>query len=72
MSTTDDPTKPVTIDYTNWRGERRKRQIVPQDRTMKFGKTEWHPIPGWLFRALDCEDGKMKWFAMSGVHGWEA
>jgi len=25
-------TAPVTIDYTNWRGERRLRTIVPQER----------------------------------------
>lgn len=59
----------VEIDYTNWRGERRKRVISPMKLT--WGFTEWHPANQWLLLAMDCEDRKTKEFAMKDIHSWQ-
>lgn len=61
----------VTIDYTNWRGERRTRRIFPLD--LRFGVSEWHKTPQWLLRAIDVDrgDGSEREFAMAGIHGWK-
>lgn len=60
--------KYVIIDYTNWRGERRKRIIEPID--IFFGKMEWHKEPQYLMDAFDEEDGRRKEFAMKDIHSW--
>jgi hypothetical protein len=52
-----------TGEYTNWRGERRMRTIKPI--SVWFGKTHFHPQPGWLLKA-EAEDGIVKDFALSG------
>lgn len=59
----------VMIDYTNYRGERRTREIWP--RSTSFKSSEWHKEPQWLITAVDMEDGKMKDFAMKDIHSWE-
>jgi hypothetical protein len=59
---------PITIDYTNWRGERRVREIVPL--RIFFGSNEWHKEPQWLLEANDPEDGETKTFALTGIHGF--
>lgn len=60
----------VVIDYTNWRGKRSLRKIEPLD--LYRGANEWHPEPQWLLNAIDLNDaGKIKSFAMSGIHSWE-
>lgn len=60
----------VEIDYTNWRGERRKRRIRPYHRHLRYGTTKYHPTPGWLIQARDEEDKRIKEFALSGIHSW--
>ena len=37
----DTPGAVVTIDYTNYRGERAYRTVLPV--RIWFGETEWHP-----------------------------
>jgi len=54
--------QPVTVMYTNWRGESRNRTIVPK--SLRFGSTEWHPDPQWLLRALDVEKNAYREFAL--------
>lgn len=44
---------PITLIYTNWRGETAERTIIPQ--CIWFGSTEWHPEPQWLLTAIDME-----------------
>lgn len=56
------PQAPVTLTYTNWRGETAERTITPQ--SIWFGSTEWHPEPQWLLRAWDCEKQAERDFAM--------
>jgi hypothetical protein len=58
----------VSVDYTNWRGERRIRRIAPMHIT--YGSNEWHPEPQHLLEAVDNEDGKAKTFALAGIHAW--
>jgi predicted DNA-binding transcriptional regulator YafY len=58
----------VDIEYTNWRGKRRVRQISPI--ALTWGLSEYHEGNQWLLLALDCEDGKTKEFAMKDIHNW--
>jgi hypothetical protein len=59
----------ITIDYINWRGERRKRQIVVCE--FVFGTMmPWHPKPGWMVRAIDVEKGEERLFALTGIKEW--
>lgn len=43
---------PITVDYTNYRGERSVRQVVPNGLPF-FASTKWHPEPQWLLPVLD-------------------
>ncbi len=61
----------VVIDYTNWRGERSTREIVPLG-NWKLGSNEWHPQEQWMFLARDVAKGEDRWFAMSGIHSWRS
>jgi hypothetical protein len=56
------------IDYTNWRGERSKRRIVPV--SIRFGKTDWHPEHQWLLLAWDMAKQEPREFAMKDIHSW--
>ena len=58
----------ATIDYTNWRGERRQRRIVPCG--IIFSSNKWHPEPQWLLLAKDEGDATIKTFAMVNIHTW--
>ena len=61
----------VLIDYTNHRGERRNRWIVPSSLLWAPDGNEWHPGPQWLLWAMDREDGdQLKAFAMKSIHSW--
>jgi len=54
--------KRVKLTYTNYRGETSEREIEPKE--LWFGKTEWHPEEQWFIKALDCEKGEMRDFAL--------
>ncbi|WP_156967779.1 hypothetical protein [Methylosinus sp. PW1] len=56
---------PLAIDYTNWRGERRERGIIPL--RPFFGSNEYHKEPQWLLEAIDTDDWKTKTFAFAGM-----
>ncbi len=64
----------ASIDYTNWKGERRWRTIVPI--RVEFTATKWHPQPQWMLEAADLEDvgpdgyPRDKFFAMKDIHGF--
>lgn len=62
------PTQSVTIDYTNWRGERRTRTIWPHE--ISFGSNEYHPEPQWLLSAVDADTDSMRTFALKDIHEW--
>lgn len=59
---------PLTITYTNWRGETATRRIQPIG--FFYGETSWHPKPQWLLRALDVDRGLERDFAVSGIKGF--
>lgn len=53
--------KALSGRYTNWRGQTKKRTVVPIE--IWYGTTPWHPAPGWLLKAED-ETGETKDFAL--------
>jgi hypothetical protein len=53
---------PVTLTYTNWKGETAQRRIIP--RRIWFGSTAWHPEPQWILTALDVDKDKERHFAL--------
>ena len=63
-----DPTT-VVIDYTNYRGERSRRRILPN--RLWFGAADWHPEAQWILDAWDVEKGVIRSFAMRDIHSWE-
>jgi predicted DNA-binding transcriptional regulator YafY len=60
----------VEVDYTNHRGERAWRRIVPGFRW--WGSTEHHSPACWLLDAWDVDKGAMRSFAVADVHGSRA
>lgn len=61
----------VEIDYTNWRGERRRRQVLPHGtHPVEFCETQYHRPAQWILWALDLEDDQRKGFAMKDIHSW--
>ena len=61
----------VTIDYTNWRGERRKRQIVPLALDYNI-RPPYYTTYQWLLTARDVEKNyALRTFAMRNIHSWE-
>lgn len=61
-------TKEVIIDYTNWRGERNFRTILPVETF--FGLNEFHPGEQWLLKAIDVEKNVERVFSMKEIHSW--
>lgn len=60
----------VVLDYTNHRGERALRRVVPK--RVWFGSTAWHPADEWLLEALDLDRQAQRDFALSGIHSMQA
>lgn len=58
----------VYIDYTNYRGERAWRRIIPG--AIRFDATDWHPGQQWLLDATDVERQAERTFAMKDIHAW--
>lgn len=59
------------IDYTNHRGERAMRRIVPVDIMHCPNGTEFHSAPGWYLRAYDLDKKGGREFAMADIHSWQ-
>ena len=53
---------PVSLTYTNYRGETSVRRITPLG--LRFASTEWHPEPQWLLIAYDHDKGENRNFAL--------
>jgi predicted DNA-binding transcriptional regulator YafY len=56
----------VHIDYTNHRGERNWRAVVPHH--IWHGTTEYHMTPQWLMTAWDMDKRAIRVFAMKDIH----
>ena len=59
----------ITIDYTNWRGQRYKRRITPK--SISWGSNSWHPEPQFLMLAWCHVSKAEKCFAVKNIHSWE-
>lgn len=63
--------KALWLDYTNWNGDRRLRNVIPTK--LVFGATEYHPQQQWLLEVIDLEDRHIiKLFAMKDIHAMNA
>ena len=59
----------IQIDYTNHRGERRWRRIVPFGANpLVFGTSPDHKEPQWLLTANDVEKGALRTFSLRTIH----
>jgi predicted DNA-binding transcriptional regulator YafY len=60
----------VVIDYTNHRGERGRRPIIPV--RVWFGRSQWHLGDGdqWFLNAYDRDKGDERDFALKYIHGF--
>lgn len=65
-----DPAEHVWIDYTNWRGERSTRAVLPL--RFFYGTSEFHrPNPEWLMDAFDIDKQALRTFSMCNIHSWK-
>lgn len=62
--------KVVEIDYTNHRGVRSTRRIVPY--AISWENNEWHPETQWILEADDIEKNEVRSFACKDIHSWKA
>ncbi len=62
--------KNVKIVYTNWRGEKSERHIVPIK--IWFGNTDWHAKEQWLLKAFDVDKQAERDFSLIDIHEWQA
>lgn len=60
--------KHLLVDYTNHRGERAIRQIMPI--RLYFGSTQWHPQEQWMLEVYDHDKDAVRDYAIAGVHQW--
>jgi predicted DNA-binding transcriptional regulator YafY len=65
-----DPELLVTIDYTNYRGERGLRRVRPI--RIIYSATNWHKEAQWLLEAFDTSRGADRLFALKDIHSWAA
>lgn len=72
----NDPTAPIAtwsaysvmIDYTNHRGERGVREIVPY--SIVYGANEYHPDQQWLLLGWDVAKRAERTFTVKDIHRW--
>jgi hypothetical protein len=57
----------LSIDYTNHRGERAWREVVPL--AIRFGSTPWHEAEQWVLEAVELAKGGPRSFALLAIHG---
>jgi hypothetical protein len=60
--------KVLVIDYTNHRGERGRRRIVPT--RFFFGSNIYHPEPQYLLEAYDLDKASPRSFAVLQIHSF--
>lgn len=56
----------LEIDYTNHRGERRRRLVRPSE--VAWMESPWHPGAHWILVAEDIEKGVGRHFLMANIH----
>ena len=61
----------IAIDYTNYKGERSMRVVIPID--FWYGTSEFHKGEQWFMCASDVmRQSVHRHFAMKDIHGWHA
>lgn len=60
--------KAAFIDYTNHRGKRSIRRVLPL--RIEWGANDWHPEKQWLLIAFDLDRDGERSFAMKDIHSW--
>lgn len=68
IATPQNDTKQVKILYTNYRGEKAYRIVIPD--SIYFGSTQWHPGEQWLLRAFDVQKNEWRDFAVKDIAEW--
>lgn len=58
----------VKILYTNYRGEKTDRKIIPQK--LWFGSTQYHKEKQWLLDAYDLNKKAKRTFAIRDITYW--
>lgn len=61
---------PIKVEYTNYRGEKEVRTIIPM--SFFFGSTEYHPQEQWLLRVWDCDRHAERIYALKEISRWFA
>lgn len=56
---------PITVLYTNYRGETAVRVFKPLN--LYWGSSEWHPEPQWLMDGWDEEKQQSRTFALKDM-----
>ncbi|MBI4948247.1 WYL domain-containing protein [Candidatus Berkelbacteria bacterium] len=64
-----DQSQIVTISYTNYRGEKSDRRIVPLK--IWFGSNEYHKDNQWLLDAFDITKDAIRSFAVKDITSWK-
>lgn len=59
---------PIKVEYTNYRGERGIRTIVPI--SFYFGTTEYHPQEQWLVKLWDVDRQAERIYALKEISRW--
>jgi predicted DNA-binding transcriptional regulator YafY len=67
-SVTDSPSREVTIDYTDARGERGLYRVLPVE--IVYSSNLWHLEPQWLLQAVDERKKALRSFAIKDIHAW--
>lgn len=62
--------KLTSFNYTNWKGERADREIMPQE--ILFVSTDCHKEPQWLLSAIDLQKNERRDFAIKDIATWKA
>jgi predicted DNA-binding transcriptional regulator YafY len=61
--------KEVKILYTNWKGKKAWRTILPIELT--FSSNEWHKEKQWIIKAIDKEKNQERTFTCKDIEAWK-
>lgn len=59
----------LKIDYTNYKGLRSTRTILPLN--LWYGRSEYHHEEGWFIRAIDLGRDALRDFYLPDIHSSE-
>lgn len=59
---------PIKVEYTNYRGEKGIRTIVPI--SFFFGSNEYHTQEQWLLKVWDCDRQAERIYALQEITRW--